>query len=267
MLFSVTNAFSQATSETPLTAAPSNSSTDISFWERVKKAPIGLSVTNEVVANTEAVSVTGITNATDMTFKYKITPKNNIRLTSGLSLVDTNKTTTDATYNGSTLSFHRSSILTQDKYGVDMNASVRYNAFPGGDVMTGSTSLRSDFSRTVSPIFSASSGLRWDEYVRNTSDPTVSRRKFQLWVSPTFSLNEKLSVSPSIVFNESIKGSGVKDTNNVNFSPSLDYTFSPNLSTSLYWDTYPMKSGDDTFFSSRWYSTGGLGFVLSYAIL
>lgn len=268
MLLSVSNAFSQATSEAqPTTTAPLNSSTEESFWEKIKKTPIGLGITNEMVASTEATSVTGLTNATDVTFKYKITPKNSIRLTSGATFNDTNTTNLTSSYNGSTLSYHRSGLLTQENYGVNLNASLRYNFFPGGDVMAGSTSLRSDISRTINPIFSAAAGVRWDEYVRNSGDPKISRRKFQLWVSPTFSFNEKLSVSPSVVFNESIKGPEVKDTNNVNFSPSIDYSFTPELTTSLYWDTYPMKSGDDSFFSSRWYSTGGVGFVLSYTIL
>ena len=267
MLFSVSNAFSQATSETPLAAAPSNSSTDLSFWERLKKAPIGISVLNDTSAKTKTTSVTGVTSVTDVSFKYKITSKNSLRLTTRGVVSDTDKTNPKSSYGGTTLGYSRSGLLSQDKYGVDMNASLSYKVLAGGSSNTGYSLLRTSFSRTFSPIFSSTIDIRWYEYVRKTSKTDLSRRDFLLYYIPTFSINDKLSVSPTLAFNETINGPKTVDGNNLNFAPSVDYSFTDKFSGSLYWDTYPLQSGDNSLFSSRWYSTGGLGFVLSYAIL
>ncbi len=270
MLFSVSNAFSQATTEATApatTAAANNSSTDLSFWERIKKAPVGFVLTNEMVADTKTTSVTGITNATDAIFTYKLTGKNALKLTSGFTVYDTNTTNTETAYNGTALIFSRTGLLSQDKHGVNMYANIRYKALPGGSNVPGYASLRTGFSRTFSPVLSATTEVRWEEYVRGASDGSLTRRKFALIASPSIQLTEKLGVSPTMVFSESIKGTDVKDTNYLNFAPSIDYTFDSNFSGSLYWDTYPLKSADNSFLAPRWYSQGSVGLYLSYAVL
>lgn len=272
MLFSVSNAFSQATTETTApapttTAAASNSTTDLDFWERIKKAPVGFVITNEMVADTKTTSVTGITNATDAVFTYKLTSKNALKLASGFTVYDTNTTNTDTSYNGSALIFSRTGLLSQDKHGVNMYANIRYKALPGGSNVPGYASLRTGASRTFSPVISATTEVRWEEYVRGSSEGSLNRRKFAFIASPSITLTEKLGVSPTMVFSHSVKGANVKDTNYVNFAPSIDYTFDPKFSGSLYWDTYPLKSADNSFLAPRWYSQGSVGLYLSYAVL
>lgn len=271
MLFSVSNVYSQTTSEAaaiPTTATtPSNSSTDLSFWEKIKKAPVGFTVVNDTSAKTNTTNIEGVTSVTDFSFKYKLTPKNSIGFTTRGIVADTNKTNPKTTYGGTTLSYSRSKLLTQDKHWVDMSSGLSLKAYDGGSSMNGYGLLRTAISRTFSPIFSSTVDIRWYEYARKSSKDSLGRREFYLYYIPTFQISEKLSVSPTLLFVETINGPKTSDANIVNFAPSLDYNFTDKFSGSLYWDTYPMQSGDNSFFSSRWYSTGGVGFVLSYAVL
>jgi len=269
MLFSVSNAYSQATSEAAAVppATTSNTSTDLSFWEKLKKAPVGFTILNDTSARTNATTIQGVTSVTDVSFRYKFTGKNSLGLTARGIVSDTDKTSPKTTYGGTTLNFSRSKILTQEKYGVNMVSSISLKAYPSEYSNSGYGLLRTAFSRTFSPVFSSTVDIRWYEYARRTSKDSLSRRDFLIYYIPTFQINEKLSVSPTLLFSESINGPQTVNGNYINFAPSVDYSFTEKFSGSLYWDTYPMQSGDGSFFSSRWYSTGGLGFVLSYAVL
>ncbi len=262
--FSVSKLFAQANSET--NAPPITGSSESSFWDKLRNVPLGMAVTNEIVADTQTTSLTGITNATDVVLSYKITSKNSIKLTSGMTVADTNSTNTETAYNGTALIFSRTGLLSQDKHGVDMYANIRYKALPGGTNVPGYGSVRVGVSRNFGPKFSLLTESRWEQYVRNASSSNLTRSKLTFILGPSYMLTEKFSVSPTVVFSESLRGIDSADTNYVNFAPSLDYTFTPKFSGSLYWDTYPFKSGDQSFIAPRWYSKGSIGLYLSYNV-
>lgn len=268
MLFSVSNAFSQTTSEAAAipNTAPSNSSTDVSFWERIKKAPIGLSVTNELSAATE--SIKGVANEVSLGLSYKITKKNSLSFSTSSAVSDFNTPKVKTTYGGTSVSYSRSGLLTQEKYGVNMNAGLSFKAYDGGNAdNSGRSIFTTGVSRTFNPIFSLSTSANWEERVRKKSDDTLTRRAFYLVINPTIQITEKLSTSPTVLVYDYIKGPQVTDKFYFRFAPSLDYTFTEKFSSSLYWDGYPMQSGDAQVFAPTWYTKGSVGLVLSYSVL
>lgn len=298
MLFSISNVFPQATSVAPVpvmpprpagntdfggntptpaiseapapTTAPevangtTNTSTDLSFWEKLKKAPIGFAVINDMSAATNSIS--GVANETILGFSYKLTDKNSLSLQSSVVATDFNTPSLKTTYGGTTFGFTRSGLLTQEKYGVNLFASLKYKHLNDPDI-SGYPIFSAGISRTINPTLSLSSTAYWEEYLRKNSNNKLSRRRFYLIVNPTVQLTENLSVSPTMLFYNSIKGPEVTNKDSFRFAPSVDYSFTPKFSASFYWDGYPMLSSDGSLFVPSFYSKGSVGLTLSYSVL
>ena len=288
MLLTVSNAYSQAisvatpgsttttvgttgpapTSEgTTATTTPSTTSTDLSFWEKVKKAPVSLFVDNDLSASNSNGKLVGFNNVSTMYFTYKLTTKQSLRVSSGYSLSDDNTSNPKGAYQGTTLMYRRSALLTSDKHGVDLRSEIRLNFAPSNPNTVGSTSFRVGASKEFNPKFSLYSELRWNEYGRKSSTPGLTRRSFVLLAIPGFNFNDKLSFAGTTLFTQAEKGNGANDSNDLNFAPAVSYTFTDKLSGSVYWDTYPLASNDGHFFTPNWVSNSGLGLYFSYVIL
>ncbi len=269
MFFSISTLFAQATSEAPApaVAAPTNTSTDLSFWEKIKKAPIALFVDSDLAGNNSNGSYIGFRNVSNVYLTYKFTPQDSFRVNTGYSFSDDNSSNLAGDYEGTTLMYRRSEILTEEKNGVSLRSEIRLNLPPSNPNQSGSTSFRVAGSKSFGAKFNLYSEMRWNENIRKSGTPSITRRTFLLLASPSYSITDKLTFAGTTVFSQAIKSTGAKYPNELNFAPAVSYAFTEKFNGSIYWDTYPFTSNDGHMFAPDWVTNGGLGLYVSYTIL
>lgn len=270
----ITNEFSTSNPAPPsptvapaVAEAPTNTSTDLSFWEKFKKAPISLFVDSDFAGSNSNGSYIGYRNVSNVYLTYKFSTEDSFRVNTGYALSDDNSTNLSADYDGTTLMYRRSGILTEEKHGVSLRSEVRLNLLPSNPSYSATTSLRVAGSKSFGAKYNLYTELRWNEYVRKSGTPSSTRRSFLLLASPSYNITDKLSLAGTTIFSQAIKSLGVNYPNEINFAPAVSYGFTEKFNASVYWDTYPFTSNDGHMFAPDWAKNGGLGLYVSYTIL
>ncbi|RLA62594.1 MAG: hypothetical protein DRQ88_08185 [Epsilonproteobacteria bacterium] len=290
LAFVTTSLLAQETTINITPATTSDTSSTFSFeglLDDLRESPFSMSFFSDFGTTGGATDINGWVNETLMYLSYKLTPYDSLRLNTSLVFsdpIDAGKSA-KAEWGGATLRYKRSSILTEDKHGVNMSAEVRLNLFPNYYLKKPnaymSYSVRANFAKEFTGYFTLASTLRYDEYIRNSAAKNLSRRKFNVYINPSFSFLKSWSFTPGISFNHRIRGgtvvkidektgktevSNFERSTHIGFVPEIGYSVNKELSMGLYWDSTPIASHDNKFLSPGWGKSSAIGYYLSYSL-
>lgn len=247
------------------------------LWNDLKKSPLGFSFVNEF--GTEAAGdntgINGFYNELTPYLGWKLTSKDALRFNTSVIIRDSYRAAkdlkADVAWGGATLRYKRSKILTEDANFLDMNAEIRFNLdadFNKDESQKiGSTSFRTNLTRTVREDLKVNTELRYDEYLRKSSNAKLKRRKFVATLNPTYAFAKDFYVLPSFGFTYEIKGeqaNKVYKKSKATFAPEIGYKVMKDLSVAVYWEANPFKSHDGEFFAKNWGKNGTLAAYLNY---
>lgn len=276
-------AFTAQAEDTTTTAAtsPASSTTPIgNILAKIKSAPVSVDWLLDSYAKSNRAD--GVSAENYFYIGYKIDKYHKVTVTPIL--------TTDAEkaqraqdqihtkYLQTDLTFKRSSILTQDKNGVNLSASLGSSFYKDNEfdknLETGVNFSRHHLSLSASRSignFSFSSGLAAYVYNRNTGSVKSTRNYSTLSFTPTYSFNDNLSLSLATIWYEqqavSTYSNGHSTAQKLRFVPSL-YASIGKFAAGLYFDGYVAQSHDIyNAFTSNWLKKGYVGLTMSYSIL
>jgi hypothetical protein len=251
-----------------------------SFYQMLKDSPFSLSAVSEFTyrddfkkdektETTEFINQYG--NDTTFHLSYKLSDLDSLRLNTGMYNQISNKDdSADTSWNGATIRYKRSSILSEKTHGVEMSAETRFNLYDGRtknqDNLLGSTSMRANFSKTLAPKFDMVSILRWDQNIRTSGKEDLLRTYLAAYFIPVYKLSKKFTLSSTFAYKHYMKGGDLADSNRVNIVPEVSYTVSDMLSVATYWDVTPIKSNDGQFITKGWVQDGKFGLYASISI-
>lgn len=252
-----------------------NVSEEAGILSTLRASNIGLSIANEIKSSTKENKINGFYNKLETFVSYKMSSFDTFKLSAGYRVSDTNLTAANWELESPSLRYKRSNILNENDNFVTFNSEARVYVFPNSlkvaKSQSGYTSWRNTFSRKFTPDFNLASELRWEENLRTTSVPKVTRRKLALLVDPTLRVNESLTLTPEVSLNSLVNGKNAKgvrvNKEYVMFSPKADYSFTKQFAGQVYWDSTPMVSRDQQTFAKNFIQNGILGAVLTYTIL
>lgn len=255
--------------------AQQNVSDESGILGTLRNSNIGLSFANEIKSTTKDSKINGFYNKLETFIAYKMTPVDTFKLSAGYRVLDSNTTAADYDLESPSLRYKRANILNEADNFVTFNSEARIYFFPNSlklsKSQSGYTSWRNYFSRKFTPDFNLLGELRWEENLRTTSAPKVTRRKLALLVDPALRVNESLTFTPEVSLNSLVNGKNAKgvqvNKEYVMFSPKVDYTFTKQFAGQLYWDSTPMVSRDQQTIAKDFVQNGILGMVLTYTIL
>lgn len=281
LLLAATFSVSADTTATTATAAPSTSTSTIdSVLAGIKKAPISVNWLLDAYGKSNRAD--GASAENYMYIGYKIDKYHSVTVTPILT-TDAEKTQraqdqVHTKYLQTDLTFKRSKILTEDKQGINLAASLgnsfyKDNEFNAG-LETGANYSRHHVSLNASKTLgklSLSSGLTAYVYNRNTGSLKQTQNYTTLSFIPTYSFNDNLSLSlATIWYNQQAVTSysnGHSLTEKLRFVPSLAAAFGK-FGVGLYFDGYIAQSHDIyDGFTSNWLKKGYVGLTMSYSIL
>jgi len=261
-------------------AQESTTSSTFSFsnlWNDLKESPLGFSVVNEFATESASndTGINGYYNELTPYLSWKLSSKDALRFNTSLIVTDKYRASedlkADVAWGGATLRYKRSKILTEDKNWLNMSAEIRFNLDADFNKdegkNTGSTSFRTNLTRSVMESLVMNTELRYDEYLRKSSNAKLKRRKFVATLNPTYTFLKDFYLLPSLAFNYEIKGEQANKAykkNKVVFSPEVGYQIMKDLAVAVYWESTPFKSHDGEVFAKNWGKNAVLAAYLDY---
>ena len=278
LLISLLLSASLSAQETTRSANTTESTFSFSnLWNALKKSPLGFSITNEFSTESAGnnTGINGFQNELTPYLSWKLSSKDALRFNTSLIIRDSYRAAkdlkADVALGETTLRYKRSKILTEDANFLDMSAEIRFNLDPNfnkdDSKKIGSTSFRTNLNKTFVEGMELNTELRYDEYLRKTSNLKLKRRKFVATLNPTYTFAKDFYVLPSFGFTYEIKGektNKVYKKSKATFSPEVGYQVMKNLSVAVYWEANPFKSHDGEFFAKNWGKNGTLAAYLDY---
>ncbi|RLA65856.1 MAG: hypothetical protein DRQ88_04265 [Epsilonproteobacteria bacterium] len=260
-----------------LSAQESTTSSTFDLWNGLKKSPLGFSIVNEFATQSASnnTGINGFYNELTPYLSYKLTGKDSLRFNTSVIISDNyraaNELNADVAWGGATLRYKRSKILTEDKNWLNMSAEIRFNldADFNNDESNkiGSTSFRTNLTRTIMAGLELNTELRYDEYLRKSSSAKLKRRKLAATINPSYVFAKDWYVLPSLAFKYEIQGETANKAykkNKVTFAPEIGYQVMKDLAVAVYWEATPFKSHDGELFAKNWGKNAMLAAYLDY---
>ncbi|MCY4643542.1 MAG: hypothetical protein OXB88_02900 [Bacteriovoracales bacterium] len=182
------------------------------FLSSLKESPLDLTygamgITSRDRSNSK---IDGMYLYHDFYLSYKLTDRDTLRMMPEIitpygdsARMDGNSTG----YSGTEFYYKRSALMNQDAHGVDLMFQQRYFMNKDDTKTRGTASTRFYINRKMSNSFSLDGIVRYDMF-NNSSDWTPGddktknrkERRLRLYVSPTWTLSDKLSTALSFVY-------------------------------------------------------------------
>lgn len=263
------------------TATPASSSTTLdSALAKIKSLPISSMILVDAYTNSLKENQ-GANAETYFYFNYKVDKYHKITVTPILSHVG-DKTHTDKNqvyteYLQTDLNFSRSKILTEEKNGVNLSASLGNSFYANNkfnpDTQTGIRYSRHHASLSANKTWGSltlSSGLTQYVYNRNTGSVNSTGNYTTLSLTPTWTFNDNLSVSGAFLWYKlratDKYSNGHENNEQLRFVPSIDGAIGK-LGLSVYFDTYMAYSHDRySALNRQWLKEGSVGLNFTYSL-
>lgn len=245
------------------------------FWDKLKKSPLSVSYLNDTYMDSKGAN--GLISDHLFYLNYKVDKYHKITLKPTLTTTYKGAQKTQGDYHteaGSTeLRFTRSSILKEDKHGVNMSFLFR-NYFANDNRREAS---KYDTYHYLYFSLSKSFGkLRLSStpyvliYNRN-SGSSISKRTYSLSLTPTYNITDSIYVSSGMIYynghrnEDAALAAGKTSTYHaLRYVPEVGWSKGA-LSLSLYLDTYVAQSSDNYGTGiHQWWKKGSVGTNLYY---
>lgn len=259
------------------TTSATNTSTDKSFYQKLKDSPFGMSFYLSAEARADAErrgKYDGVSSTNIVTAKYKLTDKDSVAWANRYTYSNNSDTRANQAWARSVLRYSRGGILNQNDHGINLSGSIDFRYLPENDTRRavnryGLIRPKLGASRSFDNGFSLASSLYFAQRILRESAQAGSG--FNYWYLVTiqsYSATDKLGFSlvqewfHSDVTNDGepdLDGNTINDFTDMIMTAEVSYSFTSQLAGAFYVTSEAFVNHDGKSFREGWLENPGVG--------